>query len=268
MYEEILVMVRKIVFGALIAIAIGGVCVGKDFFSYARTGIASARERFRSEIPIEFEIRRARDAVARLLPEVRKSIHLIAQEQVEVAQLKASIASREAMLKSQQEAIQALADDLKQEDVRFVYAGRKYSRSEVENDLAERFNRYKIAEETLKREQELLASKERALAANRDTLEGMLSQRKSLEVELERLEARLRTVDARKQIHGLEIDNSQLARVKSMIAAIEKRLDIEDAVLAAEGDLTGLIPVEQSRSEENENIVEEVSRYFQGNSQF
>lgn len=268
MNGEILVMVRKIVFGALIATAIGGMCVGKDFFSYARTGVASARDHFRSEVPIEFEIRRARDEVAQLLPEVRKSIHLIAQEQVEVAQLKSSIASRETMLKSQQEAIQALAKDLQEEDVRFVYAGRKYSRDEVESDLSERFHRYKIAEETLKREQQLLATKERALAANRDTLEGMLSQRKNLEVELEQLEARLRTVDARKQIHGLEIDNSQLARVKSMIATIQKRLDVEDAVLAAEGDLNGLIPVEQHKAEENGDIVEEIDSYFQGNAQF
>lgn len=255
-------MVRKLVMGAAAAAVIGGLVAGKDVFSYARTGFCSARERLRSEVPVEFEIERARHEVERLLPEVRKSLHSIAEEQVEVAQLRTSIAHREAALKSQEEAIRSLSSDLKNEDVRFVYAGHKYTRKEVEKDLAERFNRFKIAEETAKREQQMLVAKEKALRANRETLEGMLSQKKNLEVELERLEARLRTIAARKQINGLEIDDSQLTRVKTLISTIEKRLDVEDALLAAEGDLHGLIPVEQHQVAETGEITAEIDRYF------
>jgi len=256
-------MVRKLIIGAVAIAAIGGLVAGKDVFSYARTGICSARNHFRREVPVEFEIERARHEVERLLPEVRKSLHLIAEEQVEVAQLKSSVAAREASLKTQQEAILSMSEDLKNDDVRFVYAGRKYSRREVQKDLAERFHRFKIAEETVKREQQVLAAKEKALAANRETLETMLSQRKDLEVELERLEARLHTLDARRQVHGLAIDDSHLNRVKTLISTIEKRLDVEDAVLASEGDLSGLIPVEQGQAENPEEITSLVDRYFQ-----
>ncbi|WP_437226436.1 hypothetical protein SH661x_004584 [Planctomicrobium sp. SH661] len=255
-------MIRKLVYGAAAAATIGGLFAGKEMFSYARTGVCSAREHLRKEVPVEFEIRRARHEVERLLPEVRKSLHLIAEEQVDVAQLQTSIANREKALKSQQEAILSLSSDLKNDDVRFVYAGHKYSRHEVEKDLAERFNRFKIAEDTVKREQQMLAAKEKALAANRETLEGMLSQKKNLEVELERLEARMRTIDARKQIHGLAVDDSQLTRVKTLISTIEKRLDVEDAVLASEGDLNGLIPVEQHQAEETGDITAKIDSYF------
>jgi len=256
-------MIRKLVLGAAAITVIGGLVAGKDVFSYARTGICSARDRLRSEVPIDFEIERARHEVHRLLPEVRKSMHLIAEEQVEVARLRASIEKREKTLQAQQAAILSLSDDLKNEDVRFVYAGHKYTRNEVQKNLAERFNRFKIAEDTVKREQQVLAAKEKALAANRETLEGMLSQKKNLEVELERLEARLRTIDARKQVNGLAVDDSQLTRVKTLIATIEKRLDVEDAVLAAEGDLQGLIPVEQHQAEETSNITDAIDSYFQ-----
>lgn len=255
-------MIRKLAVGTMAVAAIGGLVLGKEVFSYARTGFCSARDRIRSEVPLEFEIERARQEVEQLLPEVRKSMHLIAEEQVEVAQLQQSIAKREAALAEQEEAILALTADLKTNDTKFVYAGHKYSRHDVEKDLAERFNRFKIAEDTVKREQQVLAAKQQALAANRETLEGMLSQKKNLEVELERLGARLRTVDARRQIHGLEINDSQLNRVKSLIATIEKRLDVEDAVLAAEGNFNGLIPIETQREEETENIARKVEDYF------
>jgi hypothetical protein len=255
-------MIRKVACGTLAMAAIGGLVLGKEMFSYARTGLASARDTFRREVPLEFEIERARQEVEQLLPEVRKSLHLVAEEQVEVGQLKTSLAKREAGLAEQEEAILSLSDDLKSSDARFVYAGHHYSRNEVEKDLAERFNRFKIAEETVKRERQLLSAKEAALTANQDTLEGMLSQKKNLEAELERLEARLRTVAARKQINGLEVDDSQLNRVKSLIATIEKRLDVEDAVLAAEGNLTGLIPVEKHEAETTAGIAQKVDDYF------
>lgn len=255
-------MIKKIAVGTLAMAAIGGFVLGKDMFSYARTGFTSARDRIRSEVPVEFEIDRARQEVERLLPEVRKSMHVMAQEQVEVAHLEKSIARREQNLAQQEDAILSLSADLKSGDSQFVYAGHRYSQKDVEKDLAERFNRFKIAEDTLKQERSVLAAKQKALEANRQSLEEMLGQKKTLEAQLERLQARLRTVNARKQISGLEVDDSQLTRVKTLITAIEKRLDIEDAVLATEGDLQGLIPVESSRNEPAENISELVDSYF------
>lgn len=255
-------MIRKIAAGTLAVAAIGGLVLGKDMFSYARTGYTTARDRIRSEVPVEFEIDRARQEVERLLPEVRKSMHVMAEEQVEVAHLEKSIARREKALAQQEEAILSLSGDLKSGDSQFVYAGHRYTQTEVEKDLAERFNRFKIAEDTLKQEKSVLAAKQKALEANRQTLEEMLSQKKTLETQLERLEARLRTVNARKQINGLEVDDSQLTRVKTLITAIEKRLDVEDAVLASEGDLQGLIPVESAKAETEGNIADAVDSYF------
>lgn len=258
-------MVKKIVMGSLALTVVGGLIFGRDALSYVRTGCKSVQENVRSNVPIEFEIQRARQEVAQLLPEIRKSVTLIAQQQVEVDRLAKSIEKREAALAEQEEAILSLSADLKSGDTQFVYAGHKYSQSEVEKDLADRFSRFQIAEDTVKREHELLVSKETALKTHRETLESMLSQRKGLEVELERLEARLRTVEARKQISTLAIDDSQLARVKDLISTIDERLDVEDAVLATEGNFSGLIPVEEQKTEEEtKDIASKVDSYFHG----
>lgn len=255
-------MIKKVAVSTIALATLGGMVFGTDVFSYVRTGIHSAQSRIRSEVPLEFEIERAREDVVQLLPEVRKSMHLIAEEQVAVANLRKSVDQRELALDSQEESILSLTSDLKSGESRFVYAGHAYTQREVEKDLTERFNRFKSAEETLKREKELLSAKEKALTTHRETLEGMLSQRKSLEVELERLEARVKTVNARKQIASIQVDDSKLNRVKSMIETIDKRLDVEDAVLAADGDFSGLIPVEEEKASEQGNIAHAVDEYF------
>lgn len=256
-------MVKKIVVSGLALTLVGFVVFGRDATSYFRAGVTSVRDTVRGGVPLEFEIQRARQEIGQLLPAIRQSVTLIAQEQVDVDRLVKSIAKREASLAEQEEAILSLSGDLKSGDLQFVYAGRKYSLKDVERDLAERFNRFQIAEDTLHRERALLQTKQTALEAHRQTLEGMLSQRKGLEVELERLEARHRTVQARQQLSNLAIDDSQLAKVQNLIATIEKRLDVEDAVLAAEGDLHGLIPVERSGvAESPEEIVDRVEAYF------
>lgn len=255
-------MFKKAAFGTLAVAALGSLVFGSSVFSYARTAIKTTQSKIRSEIPLEFEISRAREEVAQLVPAVRRSMHVIAEEQVAAANLKRSIEKREVALTEQEEAILALSDDLKTGDTQYVYAGRKFSQRDVERDLAQRFNRFKIAEETLQRERELLAAKEKALETHRETLESMLSQKKSLEVELERLEARLKTVNARKQIASIEVDSSQLNRVKSLIATIDKRLDVEDAVLEADSDFFGAIPVEKNLSESDQDIARKVEEYF------
>jgi len=256
-------MLKKLILGTVAVTTLGSIVVGKDLWSYARSGFLAARDHVRHEVPIEFEITRARHEIEHLLPEVRRSLHIIAEGQVEIARLQESIQRRTDSLVEQEHSIRDLSSDLRRDDTRYTYAGRNYSRREVERDLNERFQRYRIAEETVKRDQQVLTAKEKALAANRETLETMLSQRKRLEAELERLDARWRTVQARQQIQGLSIDDSRLNRVRSQIVMLEKRLDVEDAVLAAEGDLTGLIPIEKDRlATEDENVLAAVDRYF------
>jgi hypothetical protein len=257
-------MLKKLILGTAAIATLGSIVVGKDLWSYARSGFLAARDHVRHEVPMEFEITRARHEIERLLPEVRKSLHVIAEGQVEIARLQDSLQRRTDSLVEQEHSIRNLSSDLRRDDTRYTYAGRNYSRREVERDLNERFQRYKIAEETVKRDQQVLAAKERSLAANRETLETMLSQRKRLEAELERLDARWRTVQARQQIQGLSLDDSRLNRVRSQIALLEKRLDVEDAVLAAEGDLTGLIPIEKDRpGTEDDDVLAAVDRYFE-----
>jgi chromosome segregation ATPase len=254
-------MFKKVAIGSLAAAAVGTFVFGRDAWSYLTTSASSVREAVRSEVPVEFEIERAKKQVEQLVPEIRKSMHVIATEQVQVEHLQESIAQREKALGDQEEAIMALSAHLKSGETRFVVHGRTYRASEVQRDLADRFNRFKVAEEALKADQETLNARNQALSAHRETLESMLSQRKSLEVELERLEARVRTIEARKTISELNIDDSHLARCKALIREIDGKLDVEEKLLDADANFAGLIPIEKETAVP-EDILDQVDSYF------
>ena len=258
-------MIKKVAIGSLALATLGTVVFGRDAYSYLCTGVQAVQDTVRGEVPVEFEIERARHEVEQLVPEIRKSMHLIAREQVEVEHLSEAIARRESEMERQEDAILELSARLKTGETRFVVAGRTYNEAEVQRDLAERFNRFKTAEEALNADRETRAAREHALQAHRDALEGMLSQRKTLEVELERLEARVRTIAARQTISDLAVDQSQLAHCKSLIRNIDGKLDVEEKLLDADANFAGLIPVEEEAAVP-EDLMEQVDTYFQDRS--
>ena len=87
-------MIRKVAYGSLALAAVGTFIFGDDAWSYLTCGAQSVREAVRDEVPLDFEIERARQEVDDLVPEIRKSMHLIAKERVQVAQLEEQIARR------------------------------------------------------------------------------------------------------------------------------------------------------------------------------
>jgi septal ring factor EnvC (AmiA/AmiB activator) len=253
--------VKKVLIGTAAAASVGAFVFGRDMCSYVRTGAQTVRESIKREVPVEFQIERAKEMVKQLTPEIHRSLHAIAREEVTVEGLEKSIAKRASDLESQQEAILSLSGDLKTGATRLTYSGRHYSVKEVQKDLSDRFNRFKILEETLQRERDVLTAKEKALTAHRQKLEGMLSARKDLEVEIERLQARLQSVQAAESMSNLQFDDSALNRAKSLVAELNKELEVRERVLNAEGSFTGLIPVE-SKSDAPKDIAEQVENYF------
>ena len=256
-------MCKKIALGTLAVAAVSTFVFGRDAVSYLTTGADNVRDAVRSGVPVEFEIERARKGLEKLTPEIRKSLHVIAEQEVDIENLRKSIARQEEKLGDQEEAILTLSADLKSGDTQFVYAKRTFKRKAVQKDLADRFNRFKVAEDAVERDRNSLAAKQQALTAMKDKLEKMLSERKDLAVEVDRLEARLRSVEAVETIAELEIDDSELGRLRSLVSSINKNLDVRERMVDAEADFSGTIPVEEDQIV-SEDIEQEVAAYFTG----
>src|SRR5688500_6827850 len=61
--EQAMFGVKKILIGSAAAAGVGAFVFGRDMSSYVRTGAHAVRESIKREVPVEFEIERAKEMV-------------------------------------------------------------------------------------------------------------------------------------------------------------------------------------------------------------
>jgi predicted nucleic acid-binding Zn-ribbon protein len=252
-------MVRRII---LTAGGLGLVAVmffGRDAFSYVKTSAGWVKESVKSSIPVEFEIERARKMVKDLVPDIRRNMHVIAQEEVELERLEKQIAETEASVARDREGIMRLKTDLTSASTAHTYNGRTYSVKQVKADLSNRFERFKTTDATLGSLKDIHAARKQSLEAARQKLEGMLAAKGRLEAEVQNLEARLKMVEVAQTTSNYQFDDSQLGRAKELIAEVRTRLNVAERLVNAETKFDGEIPLDAN---ESEDIVEQVTEYF------
>src|SRR3954470_12526205 len=80
-------MIRKTVIGIGSLGLLSMLFFGWDAASYLSTSFGWVKDSVKSQVPVEFEIERARRMVKDLVPDIRKNMHVIAQEEVEIERL-------------------------------------------------------------------------------------------------------------------------------------------------------------------------------------
>ncbi|VAX38174.1 hypothetical protein MNBD_PLANCTO02-676 [hydrothermal vent metagenome] len=255
-------MLKKMLIGSGILVSTVAFLFGAGAWSYLSTSAKMVRDSVTSEIPVEFEVQRAREMVENLVPDIRRCMHVTAEQQVDIENLQAEIDRKTDSMVNQKQEILVLRSDLQSGNKQFVYASHTYSASDVKQDLATRFERYKLSEDSLKRDRQVLAARKKALESNQEKLDSMLVAKKDMEVQIENLEARLKAVQAAETVSTLEIDDSQLTRAKTLIRELNKQMDVKEKVLASEGSLTGSIPVDLKKKTSG-NIANEIDEYFE-----
>ena len=254
-------MIKKVILATAGVCLVGLVLLGRDAVSYFRTSAGWVKDSVRNSVPLDFEIDRARRMVKELVPDIRKNMHVIAKEEVEVQNLKKQIVQMETRLGKDRGELVRLKTDLGSGNNVFQYAGRSYNVSQVKVDMANRFERYKTNDATLASLREIQNARERSLAAAREKLEGMLAAKRQLEVDVESLEARLKMVEVAQTSSEFNLDDSRLSRVKELIADLRTRLDVAERLTTAEGAFRDQIPLSEDDAAPA-NIVDEVTEYL------
>jgi len=252
-------MIKKVILGSAVALVLTLVFVGRDAWSYVRTSLGYVKDSVHESVPIAFQIERARQMIKDLDPEVRKNMHLIAKEEVEVEKLQKQVKGLEARLAKEEEELRKLHADAKSGKTSFEYGGRKYGIEEVRADLSCRFERLKTGQATLKSLREIATARSKSLDAARQKLEGMLAARRQLKVDVENLEARTQMIAAAQTTSNYSFDDSQLGRVKELVNDLRTRLDVTERLVGSEATFHDEIPVSQPAPA---NIVEQVGEYL------
>lgn len=238
---------------------ISGLLFGKDAVSYVRSSAKSVQTVVKDSVPIEFELRRARDLLDQIIPEMHANIRLIAQEEVEVAALKADIGKSEESTQEEKVRITKLRDALDTPQAQYCFGGKEYPRSYVKEDLANRFERFKESELVLASKRRLLTTRENSLHAAMQLLDQTRSRKRVLEDKIESLASQHRLVQAAAVGSQIQVDNSKLAQTEKLIGQIKKRLDVAERVLAHESQFVQAIPIDAVTEAD---LLTQVDEYF------
>ena len=263
--------IRSFGMKSLTKIGLTGVCLlvlglsifGKDLFSYIGTGAGLVKNSVKDAVPIQFEIDNAKSVVAKLVPDIKTNLTLIAQEEVELAKINSEIKNHNNDLEIAKEEMLTLRNDLKDvKVVSYTYAGKSFTRGQVEANLASRLERYQVKEAARDNLMKVAAIRQNSLETARQKLNAMMDQKRQLEVQLESLNARLKLVDLAKTTSSYNFDNSSLANAKELVSQLSSRLDVEEK-LANVDTLNAEVPVKEDALM-HANIADRVTEYLGG----
>jgi chromosome segregation ATPase len=231
-------------FAAVGAALVGGAIFGRDVVSYATSSARAIRSSAVEAVPVEFQLRRARDLVDDIVPEMHANVRIIAQQEVEIAALKQDIQRSTKGLNEERTRVAKLRDAMGTKDVSFTFNSINYSREQLKEDLARRFDGLKEAEVVLAGKQRLLENRQKSLAAAAQTLERTRSQKALLESQIAALESQNQLVKSQSIGSGVHVDHSKLAQTEKLIAEVKKQLDVAERVLAHESRFVQPIQVD------------------------
>ncbi len=240
---------------------------GKDACSYVTTMVGQVRDKMEDNFSVDFHLKRARDQIAKLTPEISKNRTAVAQEEVSVEKLAAQVADMESALATKEKNVRRLKADLDSGQEYYIYSGERYTATEVEKDLEARFAEFKTDKDTLAALQKVLNARRHGLDAARKKLVAMQNAQRQLKVRVENLEARVKMVQVAQTSSDFKFDDSRLARTKELIDQLEGKIRASEKLVNVDSKLRGRIPLEDETPKKG-NVSSEIAEFFGEEDEF
>src|SRR5262245_25085709 len=141
--QGVAVMLKKLLIGTAVLTGVALLVVGPAVFSHARHALGAVRSSVEEAFPIEYELQRAERLVRDIGPEIDKARRAVAEEQVEISDLEREVLGLEKKISDGEHKVKVKNAALKTGEKSFTFAGRVYSRTQVENDLRLTFDEFR-----------------------------------------------------------------------------------------------------------------------------
>ncbi|TWU41258.1 hypothetical protein Q31b_26970 [Novipirellula aureliae] len=252
-------MLKKLVLAGGAAALLSSMAVFTPLYSYARCGMGWLKSSASDSMPLEWELKRARQMIADLKPEIESNAQRIALEKVQVARLEKQFNDSEQRLAKTQSDIERLSDDLRNDSTVYTYAGRTYTSTQVKTDLGNRFKRFKTRKATADKLNQMLTARKATLEAAHERMDAMINARQQLEVEVENLQARLGALRVAQTSNEMSLDDSHLSRTRQLLDEIATRMEVAEETMSVDAEYFGEIDLDEPT---DENLLDEIASYF------
>jgi chromosome segregation ATPase len=253
-------MIRRSLVGGGVGLLALGLLLGQDATSYVRASLGWVQDSVQDQVPVEFQIERARKLIDDLEPEVRRNKQLIVREEVALERLAGQVVHLEQRQTRDKANLLTMQAAVQRGDAEIELAGHRYASDQVKRDMVSRLERYKTSDETLFNLRRVLNARQGSLQHARLELEKMLASRNQLQAEVQKLEARQQMVTVAQTSSEFNLDTSVLARAQELVRDVETRLDVTERLLSADANYAEAIPMDAEPS--TRDVVDQVTEYF------
>jgi len=263
-------MAKKIVVGVIGAVLVGVFLFGTSFFGYLGTGVDKVREAAQNSVPPELKLEQAKKAMPELDNVIEKQMRLMAETKQDITNLGTEIANREEALGVQLAELGYFRNLEKNADTEFVSvktknATKKYPIAELKNEIDIRTGSYKRGKEALQNKQKLLEEKQKQYTDHQVKYGELISKKEQLELAIEALESKIAALETRKAVEAVEVDDSVIGDVQSIIDEVDRDVSVESNMLDIKtGKGAGRIDVDLS-GEEDASSREELDEILKQN---
>ncbi|HYV38242.1 MAG TPA: hypothetical protein VE988_21340 [Gemmataceae bacterium] len=220
-------MCKKIAVGVVIALACLWVARKTQFCSYASTLIAQGKEHVRGQVPRDLELARVQHEIQQLDRDYQALLGPIAERMASVKKLEREITTAKANQQEQRENLLTLTKAVESNDMPVSYCGSTYNLDQAKVKLAREFATFKKLEAHLASKEKLLDAETKNLAATRDQLDKLVSQKREFEIRLAQLEAEEATLKVTRIKTPLATDDGRVADIKNTLDRIEHGQAVE-----------------------------------------
>jgi hypothetical protein len=228
---------------------------------------ARFRDSMRDNVSIEYEVERARQSVASLIPDICRNHELIVREQVEIEELRREIQSDQRGLNTDRDALLALRSNLGETDrnnTRLASNGNGLAsndaRHAMRKELQERFSAYQSAEAALAAKRQLVEIRETSLTRAKLAQNEILQKKRSLDAEIVHLEARLKVIQASGVDNQVRVNRDKMADTEELVRYLRKRLAIAERLTDPEAASPEFRTAELASG--GDDIETEIDQYF------
>ena len=249
-------MIKKVAIVSVGALLLVTLLFGSRLPSYASTAYQRVRQTVDDSVSLEFKLRDARNQLQKLTPEINHMQFEFTRQEV---------ASSQDKLEDQLARIMLLKNHLESGETAFVTNGRSFSVTEVQQDIARRWDLYKTSKSIVETKSEVLQAQEAGLEAARRKIAETQGLREKLEVEIAQLEARMKLVEVAKTASEVHFDDSRVSRLRESLDDIRSRLEVEEHLVnSVTGDSFAGIPLEDSTA--SSDVMAEIDAYLAGST--
>jgi len=213
-------------------------------WSYLRAAHGALGKSLRDAVPIEFELKRVRQMTDDLIPEFRTNQKIAAQLDVEIDYLDRDVHALRQTQALAREQMRKLREALNEHHDSFTFGGKKFSRTDIEHDLALMLERFDEAEKQLAEKERILDARRQTLVAATDKIRQFQQQQELLAQKVESLKAELKLAELAEESGSFQFDNSKLAQAKEAVEQAEKRIRVMQKLVEGERQVAGEVPVE------------------------